>query len=134
MAKLSNQQLIIKARKAARSAHSPYSKFPVGAIVETKNGKLFTGCNIENASSGLGICAERTAIFKAVSEGHKEIRRIAVTCPKGSLKNPETLMPCGACRQAMAEFMPPDAEITVDRLKTFQLKDILPSPFKLSKS
>lgn len=128
---ISNPQLIEKARQAAQKAYTPDLDFPVGAVVETKSGEIFEGCNIANASSGLGMCAERVAIFKAVSEGHKNIKRIAVSCTKGDPEKPETLMPCGACRQVMAEFMSSDAEIIVDKVGTFQLKDILPSPFKL---
>jgi len=127
----SEKELIEMAREAAQNAHIPYFDFPVGAVVETKRGELFSGCNIANASSGLGMCAERTAIFNAVIHGHKDINRIAVSCIKGDKNNPETLMPCGACRQVMAEFMSPDAEVIVDGVKTFKLKELLPSPFIL---
>lgn len=127
---ISNQQLIEKARQAAQKAYTPYSHFPVGAVVKTESGDIFEGCNIANASSGLGICAERVAIFKAVSSGHKDIARIAVTCLKGNSEKPETLMSCGACRQVMSEFMSPEAEVIVDGVGTFQLKDLIPSPFK----
>ncbi len=128
---LSNEQLIEKAKLVAKNAHMPYFDFPVGAVVETETGELFSGCNIDNASTPLGICAERTAIFNAVINGHKDIKRIAVTCIKGDKNKPETLMPCGACRQVMAQFMSPDAEIIVDGVGTFKLKEILPSAFTL---
>jgi len=79
----------------------------------------------------LGICAERAAIFNAVIHGHKDIKQIAVTCIKGDKSKSETLMPCGACRQVMVEFMSPEAKIIVDGVKTFKLKELLPSPFTL---
>lgn len=127
----SEQELIELAKQAAQNAHIPYFDFPVGAVVETETGELFSGCNIDNASTPLGICAERTAIFNAIIHGHKDIKGIAVTCTKGDKSKPETLMPCGACRQVMAEFMSPDAEIIVDGVGTFKLKELLPSPFTL---
>ncbi|MFA6269893.1 MAG: cytidine deaminase [Candidatus Paceibacterota bacterium] len=127
----SEQELIEVAREAAKNAHIPYFDFPVGAVIETESGELFTGCNIDNASTPLGICAERTAIFNAINHGHKDIKRIVVTCIKGDKSKPETLMPCGACRQVMAEFMSPEAEIIVDGVRTFKLKELLPSPFTL---
>jgi cytidine deaminase len=129
----SEQELIEQARKAAQNAHIPYFDFPVGAVAETKSGELFDGCNIDNASTPLGMCAERTAIFNAVINGHKDIKRIAVSCTKGDLNKPQTLMPCGACRQVMAEFMSPDAEVIVDGVGAFKLKDLLPSAFSLNK-
>lgn len=127
----SEEELIEAAREAAKNAHIPYFDFPVGAEVETETGELFSGCNIDNASTPLGICAERTAIFNAVINGHKDIKRIAVTCTKGDKSKPETLMPCGACRQVMAEFMSPEAEVIVDSIGTFKLKELLPLPFTL---
>jgi len=126
-----DKELIEKAREAANHAHIPYFDFPVGAVVETLDEKLFEGCNIDNASTSLGLCAERVAIFNAVSKGHKDIKRIAVTCIKGIPEKPETMMPCGACRQVMSEFMDPDAEIIVDHVGTFKLKDLLAKPFSL---
>ena len=130
---ITGEQLIEKAREAAKRAYTPYMKFPVGAVVEAENGELFEGCNIANASTGLGMCAERTAIFNAVARGNKKLQRIAVSCIKGDPDDPETLMPCGACRQVMAEFMPPDAEVIVDKAGTFALKDLLPRPFRLKR-
>ena len=125
------EKLIEIAKNAVKNAHVPYLDFPVGAAVETETGELFSGCNIDNASTPLGICAERVAIFNAVLNGHKKIKRLAVTCPRNKGDKPENLMPCGACRQVMAEFMSPDAEIIVDGVGIFKLKDLLPSPFTL---
>ena len=93
------QDLVNRAIAARRLAHVPYSNFPVGAALLTKSGKIFTGCNIENASYGLTVCAERVAIWKAVSEGETEFGALAVATNIGG-------SPCGACRQVMAEFAP----------------------------
>lgn len=87
------------ALRAREQAYVPYSKFKVGAAVKGKSGRVYTGCNIENASFGLTNCAERTAIFKAISEGERELTAIAVVAD-----TPEPCSPCGACRQVMAEF------------------------------
>lgn len=91
---------------AADKAYVPYSKFRVGAALLTKDGRVFQGCNIENASFGLTNCAERTAIFKAVSEGHRDFTCLAVY---GDTKDP--ISPCGACRQVMVEFFKPDSKV-----------------------
>jgi cytidine deaminase len=93
------EKLIAAARQAREHAHAPFSKFRVGAAVRTKSGKIFSGCNVENASYGLTICAERVAIFKAVSEGEKEFSSIAVVTDTDKLTPP-----CGACRQVIWEF------------------------------
>ncbi len=89
------------ARAAAKKSYSPYSKFSVGAAVLTGSGKIFSGCNVENASYGLCNCAERTAIFSAVAAGEKKIRAVIVFTP-----TPQPTMPCGACRQVINEFGP----------------------------
>lgn len=89
------------ARTAATASYSPYSEFPVGAAVLTSSGKIFTGCNVENASYGLCNCAERTAIFTAVASGEREIEAVAVYTP-----TPTPSSPCGACRQVINEFGP----------------------------
>ncbi len=89
--------LIHLAVEASRRAYAPYSNYPVGAALRTKSGKLYTGCNIENAAYPTSVCAERVAIFKAVSEGEREFEVIAVTTNNGGT-------PCGSCRQVMAEF------------------------------
>lgn len=101
---MDNQQLIQLALKARENAYAPYSHFAVGAAVLTKDGQVYTGCNIENASYGATNCAERTAIFKAVSEGHKEFVKIAVVGGKLGEKITEFAYPCGVCRQVIAEF------------------------------
>ncbi len=92
--------LLQEAHKAKKNSYSPYSNFEVGAAVLTKSGKIFTGCNVENASFGATNCAERTAIFKAVSEGEREVVAVAIV---GS--NNEFTYPCGICRQVISEFM-----------------------------
>jgi len=94
------QSLIKKSREAMAFAHCPYSKFQVGAALITEDSTVFTGCNVENASYGLTICAERTALVKAVSEGHTEFKAMAI-----STNMPDTFSaPCGACRQFLLEF------------------------------
>lgn len=93
------EELLKQAAAAAKSAYAPYSNFHVGAALLAENGKVFTGCNVENASYGLSNCAERTAIFKAVSEGVKNFTAIAISVPGGG-------SPCGACRQVLNEFAP----------------------------
>jgi cytidine deaminase len=98
-------KLIGAARAAHKRAYAPYSHFRVGAAVLVSDGSIFSGCNIENASYGLTICAERTAVFQAVSAGKCEIEGVAVYTP-----TPEPTAPCGACRQVILEFAP-DAEV-----------------------
>lgn len=93
------EELIEIAKKVRENAYAPYSHFKVGAVLITKSGKVFTGVNVENASYGLTNCAERTAIFKAVSEGEKEFEKIVIIADTD-----EPISPCGACRQVMAEF------------------------------
>lgn len=93
------QRLLSEARKAMKLSYSPYSNFRVGATVLGKNGKIYTGCNIENVSFGLTICAERVAIFNAISNGDESIKAIAIFCDKEDLCSP-----CGACRQVIYEF------------------------------
>ncbi len=90
-------RLIELALEARKKAYAPYSNYPVGAALVTPSGKFFTGCNVENAAYPTGLCAERVAIFKAVSEGEREFSALAVVTSNGGT-------PCGACRQAMAEF------------------------------
>ena len=94
--------------EVSQKAYVPYSHFPIGAVLLTKNGEVFTGVNIENASFGLTNCGERTAIFKAVSEGHREFSELYVY---GETEKP--VSPCGACRQVMAEFFEPDTKVTL---------------------
>ncbi|OGR77080.1 MAG: cytidine deaminase [Elusimicrobia bacterium GWC2_64_44] len=96
-------ELIEAAKNAQKNAYCPYSRYPVGAAVLAESGRIYTGCNVENASFGLAICAERVAIFKAVSHGEKKIRALSVAA--------KSAKPCGACRQVIIEFAPKDAEI-----------------------
>ena len=105
---MENRELVMEALKARKQAYCPYSGFAVGAALLCADGRVFTGCNIENAAYPATNCAERTAIFKAVSEGKTEFRAIAIVGgPKG--KEPENFCaPCGVCRQVMAEFCDPE--------------------------
>lgn len=124
-------QDLIEAAKAARErAHAPFSKFKVGAALEDKRGVIFTGCNIENASYGLTICAERVAIFKAISEGASKLKRIAVVADTQQLTPP-----CGACRQIIWEFMG-DTELILlnlaGRVENVRLSTIFPRAFDAS--
>ena len=108
-------------------AYCPYSRFPVGAALECSDGTVFTGCNIENAAYGLTICAERTAIFKAISEGHRDFKRIVIAG-----KSEDYCVPCGSCRQVMQEFAPQMEVICLNgkgEAKHFALKELLPYGF-----
>jgi cytidine deaminase len=98
---MTDRELLNLARQASENAYAPYSKFKVGAALECEDGTIYTGCNVENAALGSTICAERTAICKAVSEGQRSFKRIAIW---GDGEN--YCMPCGACRQFMVEFSP----------------------------
>ena len=108
MTVIEKEQVINAAQEAAENAYVPYSQFRVGAALLTKDGDIFQGCNIENASFGLTNCAERTAIFKAISEGHRDFECLAVY---GDTKEP--ISPCGACRQVMVEFFKSDSKVIV---------------------
>ena len=120
-------ELVTAARRARRHAQAAYSKFKVGAALETADGTIITGCNIENATYGLTICAERVAMFKALSEGHRKFRRIAIVADTVA-----PTPPCGACRQILWEFGG-DLEVILANLRRetarHQLKDLLPLPF-----
>jgi len=121
-------ELFELAKKSSEYAYSPYSGFRVGAALQTKCGNIFTGCNIENASYGATNCAERTAIFKAVSEGFREFETIAIY-----VKSDKVFPPCGICRQVMSEFSP-DLEIIYgndDVVNISSIKELLPSSFGL---
>ena len=125
-------ELISQARSVAAGAYCPYSQFPVGAIVQTDKGD-FTGCNIENASYGLSICAERVALFKAVSEGARMITRLIVSCANATDADPPgSRMPCGACRQVISEFMPPEAIVLIEGVGACRVDELLPQPFQLA--
>jgi len=121
------QALITAAKKAKLKAYAPYSNFRVGAAIRTKSGKVYTGCNIENSSYGLTICAERTAIFKAISEGEKEFTAIAVASD-----DKDFCPPCGACRQVLMDLAPSIDFIMIDKSgdqKVVALKELFPIPF-----
>jgi cytidine deaminase len=124
---VSDAALVTAARRARRHAHADYSHFKVGAALETAGGTIVTGCNIENATYGLTICAERVAMFKALSDGHRRFRRIAVVADT-SAPTP----PCGPCRQILWEFGG-DLEVVLANLKTLKgrhrLSALLPLPF-----
>jgi cytidine deaminase len=123
--------LLDAAREVARTAYCPYSNFRVGAAVSA-GGKIFTGCNIENASYGLTVCAERIAIFTAISAGHRKIDAMALSCLDAMPSSgPASRMPCGACRQVIAEFAEAQTPIAVDQLGTITLSELLPHPFEL---
>nr|XP_026268811.1 cytidine deaminase [Urocitellus parryii] len=94
------QRLLLSSQEAKKSAYCPYSRFPVGAALLTRDGRIFSGCNVENAVYPLGNCAERTAIQKAISEGHKDFKAIVIS----SDLQDDFISPCGACRQVMREF------------------------------
>ena len=120
-----------KAKEASKTSYSPFSRFAVGASVLAKSGKIYTGCNIENSSFGMTICAERCAIFKAVSEGEREILAVAIYSP-----NTDDCNPCGACRQVMYEFQGDDniVEIITENMGELiirKLSEYLPYGFKI---
>ena len=124
---MTDRQLINLAEQASRNAYVPYSHFAVGAALECRDGTVFTGCNIENAAYGLTICAERTAIFKAISEGHRDFKRIVIAG-----KSEDYCVPCGSCRQVMQEFAPQMEVICLNgkgEAKHFALKELLPYGF-----
>ena len=120
-------QLVSAAREVRERAYAPFSNFRVGAAVETAEGKIYSGCNIESASYGLTVCAERVAIWKAISEGEKNLTRIAVV-----VDTEELTPPCGVCRQIIWEFCG-DVPVTLANLhgktETVQMKELLPRAF-----
>jgi cytidine deaminase len=124
---LKDSRLVAAARRARRNAHAVFSGFKVGAALETTTGVIITGCNVENATYGLTLCAERVAMFKAISEGHRKFRRVAVVADTQS-----PTPPCGACRQILWEFGG-DLEVVLANLRRetgrHQLKDLFPFPF-----
>jgi len=130
---VSEQELVAAARAAAGRAYAPYSRFPVGAALLTAAGEVFTGVNVENSSYGLTICAERVAVFSAVSAGRRRFRKLAVVA--GSR---QTVAPCGACLQVLSEFCGPAFPILLARLAPRSpvahrhLGDFLPRAFKFN--
>jgi cytidine deaminase len=125
---MNETKLIEKAIEAMNKAYAPYSNFKVGAALLTKSGRIFTGCNVENASFGLSICAERVAIFSAVSAGELQFEKLVVVANTDS-----PVSPCGACRQVMSEFG--DFEVllvnTRGEVVRTRVSELLPRAFKL---
>lgn len=129
--------LIEKAMAASKLAYAPYSKYHVGAALLAESGEIFTGCNVENASFGATNCAERTAFFKAISEGVTDFKAIAIVGGPadgiGESQFSEYAYPCGMCRQVMQEFCKPDFKIivarTVEDYKCYTLQELLPFGF-----
>jgi cytidine deaminase len=125
---LNDKDLVDLAQEVRERAYAPYSNFPVGAALLTSSGKVFTGCNVENASYPLTICAERTAVTKAVSEGERDFEAIAVVTASGAT-------PCGACRQVLHEFGGADADLRVivadleGNRSTYTIAELLPAGF-----
>lgn len=122
-----SDELVTAARRARRRAIAPYSRFKVGAALETADGTIVTGCNVENATYGLTVCAERVALLKALSEGHRRFRRLAVVAATDA-----PTPPCGPCRQLLWEYAG-DIEIVLANLRRetgrFSLAELLPLPF-----
>lgn len=124
------QNLMEQAKQAQQKAYAPYSRFKVGSALLTESGKVYTGCNIENSSYPVGLCAERTAIAKAISEGERHF--VALALVGGN--NGKPCLPCGMCRQFMTEFCTTDFKIFVQHendIKTYTLAELLPYAFKL---
>ena len=124
------KQLMDTAKEASKHSYSPFSRFAVGAAILASSGKIYSGCNVENSSFGLTICAERTAIFKAVSEGEREIIAVAIYSP-----NSDSCYPCGACRQVLYEFQGDDEILVITEnlgeLEVKKLSFFLPCGFRI---
>ena len=131
---MTKQELCTLAIKSMNNAYSPYSGYKVGAALLCDNGKVFTGCNVENSSYGATVCAERTAIFKAVSDGERDFSMLAVAGGKENELS-DKFLPCGICRQVMAEFCKPEFIVLVvtseNTYKEFFLSELLPNAFSL---
>ena len=129
---VSNAEDLLKAaRQAADKAHCPYSNFHVGAAVRCTDGTVVTGCNVENASFGLTICAERVALLSCVAQGLQPLE-LAVSCVDAqSDASPGSRMPCGACRQVMQELLPNNAIVHIDGIGQRRIKQLLPDGFSL---
>ena len=129
---MTKEQLTTMAKEAMKHAYSPYSGYKVGAALLSKDGSVYTGCNVENASFSATNCAERTAFFKAVSEGKKEFVAIAICGGKDGVIE-GLFPPCGVCRQVMREFCDDEFEIhlvTADGIETYTLGQLLPVSFR----
>lgn len=125
------KSLMAEAQKARQKSYSPYSRFRVGAALLTKSGKIYTGCNIENAAYTPTVCAERTAIFKAVSEGERDFEALAIIGGAEG-ETADFCAPCGVCRQVIAEFCKKDFKIVLgneDNFKVYTLDGLLPFAF-----
>ena len=124
---MTDEKLVVLAKEAMKNAYAPYSHFQVGAALLAKDGRVFTGCNVENASYGATNCAERTAVFKAVSEGCREFDAIAIVASSGDF-----ISPCGICRQVLAEFMP-EGKVILDShengMVTYLVRELIPLGF-----
>ena len=135
MNKKKREELLLEAIEARKNAYTPYSHFQVGAALLAKDGKVYRGCNIENAAFGSTMCAERTAFFKAVSEGEREFEAIAIVGGPEGGELRSICDPCGNCRQVMAEFCNADFEIIFGSKKSdisvYTLEQLLPLRFKL---
>ena len=126
-------ELIKRAFKAMENAYAPYSKFTVGASLLCKNGKIYDGCNVENASFGATLCAERSAFASAIAQGEREFEAVAIVCSNQDEKT-RLCPPCGICRQVMAELCDKDFKIFLSdgsETKQYTLSEILPLSFKL---
>ena len=136
---MNNEELMERARKASENSYSPYSKFQVGAALLAKDGSVITGCNVENASYGLSMCAERVAIFKAICMGKKrgDFIKIAIA-GKPHHDEWQSCSPCGACRQVIYEFVQEEQRFQViyldkkGNLRSIPVNDLLPDTFKIS--
>lgn len=128
---MTNEELVEFARETREKAHAPYSNFKVGAALESADGRIFTGCNVENSSYGLSMCAERVAIFKAISEGYRDFTRIAVIADTHT-----PVRPCGACRQVISDLFQKDTEVILANLhgdiEVAKISELLPAPFDRS--
>ena len=125
------EEMMEKAIEVSKNSYSPYSKFAVGACVLMDSGNIYTGCNFENASFGMTICAERNAIGSAIAAGDKKIKAIAIYSP-----NQDNCAPCGACRQVIHEFCDNDNDVDIvlkngEELKIYTLAQLLPESFNL---
>ena len=128
---MTDRELMLLAQQARGRSYSPYSHFRVGAALLTKGGKVYMGCNIENAAFPATVCAERTAFFKAVSEGEREFEALAIVGGKEG-ETAELTAPCGVCRQVIAEWCSPDFRILLgnpETIETYPLKSLLPLSF-----
>ncbi len=122
--------MIEESRRVSLNSYSPYSRMKVGASVVSGSGKIYSGCNVENASYGLSICAERVAISSAISAGESYIEKICITSTSSSDEFSNQSMPCGACLQFMLEFSGESLIVIVDGIGEFKLSELLPKPFK----